>query len=151
MADCDFLESFACSSFTATCRAIVEEYFEQQNFHVDRALSYAVRFSRNDVFVEFSHWPEDRPRFYLLVTIGILNARGPNTEEDVPAWWLKTRGKQPEDSATSEFRNAEQLEVVLRNMVPSTLVPLVEPLMNDKSRLRQEIDAFRDWADKNVH
>ena len=150
MSDGEYLEDFVCPDFVSTCLKFVEGYFQQKHYHLEMARSHRIRFSKDDTFVDFSHYPEDCPRYNLMVAVGILGDRCPGIEEKVPSWWLESEAKIASDYKATEFTNAEQLETVLVNFVPNTLVPLIEPLMKDKSRLRQAIDKFKKWTDENV-
>lgn len=109
----EWLDALTAPYFAEACRRALDSYFLSQGFAFNEAESSRawVTYSRDDLYVDFLHWPEDSPQYSLMVGVGV---GGVSVHHGVGLWYVvQEMSLGNDEDASGWFSGLDELEAVL--------------------------------------
>ena len=142
MDDDNAIEKLIAPYFVEVCRRVLDQYLAALGFAFNEvgSTSTSVKYSKDDLYIEFSHWPEDAPRYVVMSVLGLDNTRdGTLSYPKVGLWYIVREKALEEERNDWDFSTSEELEAVLFRMRDEVLETYVRPLWDDRPSLLEII------------
>lgn len=130
--------------FKPACNRVLQPYlglfgFSQTTIERDGVQSStAVAYRKDDMFIDFSYWPEDFPNYCVMVGLGLIEGDVILPQSEIGLWYAIPR----ENQEIWAFQNEAQLRATLTHIRDDILPIYAEPLWEDTQLLEQAINRF---------
>ena len=139
-------ENLVAPYFADVCKSVLGPYFSARGFALSAAMPHRVTYRRGRCVVDLYHYPEDSPRYTLMLSIGWRpRFRSYCRERDNVGVWRAPHANDVPEQWLLDFRTPEELESVL-GRAREFLELYARPLWEEPKRLRRLIDQV--WQDR---
>lgn len=130
-------EALAAPYFQDVVRSELNKYFRNHGFKGAATDDTAVRYLRDQVFVELAYMYETAPDYELTLSVGLVETDG-LASRHLPIWTLVSA----EEPRAWKFSDPEALRSVLRHLVSTVFESAVRPLWQNKDELENRLEAL---------
>jgi len=136
------LEEYLVKDFEAVCREVFDDFFARHRFGMPPEIKPPrVRYTKESMFVDFSYYPEDAPKYAPMVTLGWRDAA--SMVESIAGLWALIPDTVNERSYSFwTFTNADTARDVLSRIRDDVLPHYALPLFQDPIAFRSLVSSL---------
>lgn len=133
------MKNFLAPYFRNVCRRQLSSLMMEQGFSEDSTYKHVagVVFTRKDVAIKVTYYPEDFPNYTPMVSVGKINNKG--RQQFVGLWAIIPEDDEARNYSDLVFSSEIECERSIRLIAQRVINRFVYPLCDDQERLEQTL------------
>ena len=126
--------------FGRVCAEVFDDFLSSYGFsRVREEKELGVVYRRDEVFLEFTYWPEDYPRYLPMVGIGFFerSTEGRACRRGVSLWSTVPEAAPERHEELSKFSSELELRAILNRIRETVILKYGRPAWEQPTRLRE--------------